>query len=104
MFKPLASLSAASLLALGACAPTPSAQPVPVEETPVIVDVDAGPQCRHEDWQSYVGKPRQSLPAAPEGMVFRVLCKDCVATMDYRSNRVTFTYDDNDVITRANCG
>lgn len=102
MLKPMMSLAALTVLMLGACAPTPS--PAPVAEQPAIVDVDGQGQCKAEDWQSYVGKPRQSLPAAPEGMVFRVLCKECAATMDYRSNRVTFSYDDDGTIIRASCG
>ena len=102
MFKAVAPLSFIAVLALGACAQTPA--PQPATDNPQIVDVDGPGQCRLEDWQSYVSKPRQSQPAAPEGIVFRVLCKDCAATMDYRSNRVSFTYDDKDIITRVACG
>ncbi|WP_297804832.1 hemolysin [uncultured Brevundimonas sp.] len=89
----------ASLAVIGAslagCASTQAPDPVVTAETG---------QCKVEDWQSYVGKPRQSLPAAPEGVVFRVLCADCMATMDYRSNRVTFTYGEDEKITRVACG
>lgn len=61
-------------------------------------------QCRIEDWQSWVGKPRSELPAAAPNLVFRVLCEECMATMDYRSDRVTFTYDDKGIISRVSCG
>ena len=61
-------------------------------------------QCRIEDWQSWVGKPRSELPAAAPHLVFRVLCEECMATMDYRSDRVTFTYDDKGIISRVSCG
>ncbi len=43
-------------------------------------------------------------PQAPQGLVFRQACSTCAVTMDYRSDRVTFTYDDNGIITRASCG
>ena len=76
----------------------------PVDKGPTILDPNGPNQCRAQDWQSYVGKPRQSLPEAPQGMRFRVLCSTCAATMDYISSRVTFTYDDNGIITRASCG
>lgn len=103
MAKLFSALLGGAFLALSACAPTPTAQPVPVDD-PVIRDVSGPVQCKLEDWQSYVGKPRQSLPTAPAGLRFRVLCKDCMATMDYRTDRVNFTYDDKDIITRVTCG
>lgn len=90
-------------LAMAACAPMPATQHAPVDD-PVVRDVSGPVQCNLQDWQSYVGKPRQSLPAAPQGLRFRVLCKDCMATMDFRTDRVNFTYDDKDIITRVTCG
>lgn len=95
MFKVL---SAALILSgsLVACAP--------VAKEPVIHNVESDGQCRVSDWESYVGKLRQSLPAAPDGLSFRVLCKECAATMDYRSDRVNFVYGDDDRITRVTCG
>lgn len=100
MFKAV-SMALVMGAALVAC--TPAQQAAPSDDLPIIKDGE-GRQCVMEDWQSWVGKNRQSLPAAPEGMTFRVLCKECAATMDYRENRVTFSYDDNNIITRVACG
>ena len=86
-------------VALSACAPTQEAAPAPGgEATPVA--------CKAGDYQEYVGRNRSTIPAdAPRGRIFRVLCSSCAATMDYRDNRVTFTYDDSsNLITRVSCG
>ena len=86
-------------MALAACAPTQNATPAPgAEATPVA--------CKAGDYQEYVGRNRSTIPAdAPRGRIFRVLCSSCAATMDYRDNRVTFTYDDSsNLITRVSCG
>lgn len=100
--KSILTLSAAAgFLALAACAPTQGgggATPAPGgEATPVA--------CKASDYQDYVGRNRSTIPTAPEGRIFRVLCSSCAATMDYRDNRVTFTYDDKtEVVTRVSCG
>lgn len=89
----------AGAVALSACAPTQEAAPAPgVEPTPVA--------CKASDYQEYVGRNRSTIPAdAPRGRIFRVLCSSCAATMDFRDNRVNFTYDDKtNVVTRVSCG
>ena len=89
----------AGAVALSACAPTQDAAPAPgAEPTPVA--------CKAGDYQEYVGRNRSTSPAdAPRGRIFRVLCSSCAATMDYRDNRVNFTYDDKtNVVTRVSCG
>ena len=87
----------AGAVALSACAPSQEFAPG-VEPTPVA--------CKASDYQEYVGRNRSTIPAdAPRGRIFRVLCSSCAATMDYRENRVTFTYDDQtNVVTRVSCG
>ncbi|MNE04710.1 hemolysin [uncultured Brevundimonas sp.] len=87
----------AGAVALSACAPTQEVAPGG-EPTPVA--------CKASDYQEYVGRNRSVIPAdAPQGRIFRVLCSSCAATMDYRENRVTFTYDDQtNVVTRVSCG
>lgn len=104
MFKAISTVSAVVFLALSACAPTTtSTSPVTSDEP--IRSADGTGQCRIEDWKSWEGKSRQSLPSAPQGLVFRVLCDTCAATMDYRQNRVTFTYNEaTQNITRVSCG
>lgn len=85
----------AGAVALSACAPSmiaPGGEPTPV-------------MCKAGDYQEYVGRNRSTIPEAPAGRIFRVLCSSCAATMDYRDNRVTFTYDDTtNVVTRVSCG
>ena len=99
--KSLPTLSAAAgFLALAACAPTSGggATPTPGGETTAVA-------CKAGDYQDYVGRNRSAIPAAPQGRIFRVLCSSCAATMDYRANRVSFTYDDKtEVVTRVSCG
>lgn len=99
MFKAVSMVSAAAFLALAACAPTPMTTDEPIRSA------DGTGQCRIEDWKSYEGKTRQSLPTAPQGLVFRVLGSTDAATMDYRQDRVNFTYDEaTQKITRVSCG
>ncbi|MFZ4163969.1 hemolysin [Brevundimonas sp. NPDC058933] len=88
----------AGALALSACAPT--------QEVTSGSGSEAAPvACKASDYQEYVGRNRSTIPAAPAGRIFRVLCSSCAATMDYRDNRVTFTYDDKtDLVTRVSCG
>lgn len=85
-------------MALAACAPTQNATPAPgAEATPVA--------CKAGDYQEYVGRNRSTIPAAPAGRIFRTLCSSCAATMDFRDNRVNFTYDDKtSIVTRVSCG
>ena len=87
-------------LALSACAPT---------ETPAAGAAPGGDSafkgCKVEDYQAYVGRNRSTVPSAPEGQTFRVLCTTCAATMDYRENRVNFVYDEaTGVIQQVKCG
>ena len=95
----LSSMMAAGL-ALSACAPTETAE--------TIMTPGAGAAfkaCKVEDYQAYVGRNRSTVPSAPEGQTFRVLCTTCAATMDYRENRVNFVYDEGSgVIQQVKCG
>ena len=94
----VSTLMAASALAVSACAPVQTAEPSPGSDA-------AFKACKVSDYQSYVGRNRSAIPTAPAGQTFRVLCTTCAATMDYRENRVTFTYDDKtDLVTRVSCG
>lgn len=88
------------LVAGAACAPVEDA-------TQIVTPGQDGPikACRVEDYQRYVGANRSTVPAAPQGQVFRSLCSTCAATMDYRENRVNFVYDDaTGVIKEVKCG
>lgn len=88
----------ASAVALSACAPMQESAPAAGGEAAPVT-------CKASDYQEYVGRNRSTIPTAPAGRIFRVLCSTCAATMDYRDNRVTFTYDDKtNVVTRVSCG
>jgi hypothetical protein len=88
----------AGAVALSACAPTQETAPSPGGEAAPVA-------CKASDYQEYVGRNRSTIPTAPAGRIFRVLCSSCAATMDYRDNRVSFTYDDKtDIVTRVSCG
>ena len=92
-------VSIVGALALGACAQTPSVA------TPPTGSDAAFKACKVEDYQSYVGRNRSTIPAAPEGQSFRVLCTTCAATMDYRETRVNFVYDEaTNIVREVKCG
>ncbi|TFW10962.1 hemolysin [Brevundimonas intermedia] len=94
----LSTLAAVAALALSACAPTQTVDPTPGSDT-------AFKACKVEDYQSYVGRNRSTIPTAPEGQTFRVLCTTCAATMDYRENRVNFVYDEaTSIVREVKCG
>ena len=96
----ISSVLAAGALALGACAPTQDAATPPASGP----NADFKP-CRVADYQRYVGQNRSTVPTAPQGQVFRVLCTTCPATMDYRENRVTFVFDEaTNIIRDVKCG
>ena len=94
----LSTLLAAGALAVSACAPLQIAEPGPGSDTGFKA-------CKVSDYQSYVGRNRSTIPTAPAGQTFRVLCTTCAATMDYRENRVNFVYDEATTIVReVKCG
>lgn len=94
----LSTLMAVGALALSACAPVQTANPTP----------GSGPAlkaCKVEDYQSFVGRNRSTIPTAPAGQIFRVLCTTCAATMDYREERVNFVYDEaTNIVREVTCG
>lgn len=61
--------------------------------------------CQAGDYQNLVGRNRSDIPEAPAGRSFRVACSTCPVTMDYRDNRVTFSFDQaTGRIERVSCG
>lgn len=86
-------------LAVAACAPTPNMDPAPPASP------DEPDQCRASQYQSWVGRNRSELPAAPAGEVWRVTCSTCPVTMDYNPRRLNIVYDDaSGVIRSVRCG
>lgn len=85
-------VAVAGLAACNGATPPPSGEPTPIA-------------CKATDYQDYVGRQRSDIPAAPAGRIFRVLCSTCAATMDFRENRVNFTFDEaTGRVTRVSCG
>lgn len=94
----VSTLLAAGALTVWACAPVQTAEPAPGSDT-------AFKACKVSDYQSYVGRNRSTIPTAPAGQSFRVLCTTCAATMDYRENRVNFVYDEaTNIVREVKCG
>ena len=83
--------AAAALALLAACATPP----------PAVVDPPRGPAlppasvdtCRAATYADLLGEDYRSVPAAPEGRVFRVVCTTCPMTMDFNPDRVNFMYE-----------
>lgn len=95
----LSATLSAGVLGLAACAPTSPVTP------PMTGPETAFKPCKVEDYQAYVGRNRSTVPTAPEGQTFRVLCTTCPATMDYRENRVNFVYEEpSGVVRQVKCG
>ena len=95
----LSATLSAGVLGLAACAPTSPVTP------PMTGPETAFKPVKVEDYQAYVGRNRSTVPTAPEGQTFRVLCTTCPATMDYRENRVNFVFDQaTGVIQQVKCG
>ena len=95
----VSTLLAAGALALSACATTQTTTP------PTSGSETAFKACKVEDYQSYVGRNRSTIPTAPAGQTFRVLCTTCPATMDYRENRVNFVFDEaTNTVKDVKCG
>ncbi|WP_312598968.1 hemolysin [Brevundimonas sp.] len=95
----VSTLLAAGALALSACAPTQTTTP------PTSGSEPAFKACKVEDYQSYVGRNRSTIPSAPTGQTFRILCTTCPATMDYRENRVNFVFDEaTNIVKDVKCG
>ncbi|MEJ8405020.1 hemolysin [Brevundimonas vesicularis] len=94
----VSTLLAAGALVASACAPVETAEPASGSDT-------AFKACKVSDYQSYVGRNRSTIPTAPAGQTFRVLCTTCAATMDYRENRVNFVYDEaTNIVREVKCG
>ena len=97
---PVAALTLALLTACATPAPvvvTPPAQPPlppPSEDT-----------CRAATYADTLGDDYRTVPPAPEGRVFRVVCTTCAMTMDFNAQRLNFFYDQTTgKVVRLSCG
>lgn len=60
--------------------------------------------CGMESLQTYVGRPRTSVPRSVLGDNFRVLGPDSITTMEFRADRLTVRIDRQDRIESISCG
>lgn len=97
----------AALIALSGCVSEPSAPPPappPPRPAPPPL-VDANDKCGAAAAQGFVGRSRSEIPVPVRPDKQRVLCTTCVATMDFREDRLNFFYDaDTGIVTRVTCG
>ena len=99
----------AALIALSGCVsepPAPPPAPPPPRPAPPPPPVaDANDKCGAAAAQRFVGRPRSEIPVPVRPDKQRVLCTTCMATMDFREDRLNFFYDaDTGVVKRVTCG
>ncbi|OJY74093.1 MAG: hypothetical protein BGP09_27230 [Rhizobium sp. 60-20] len=64
-----------------------------------------GDQCRASEFQRFVGKPLDRLPAKPADATWRLTCSTCAATSDLGWTRMNVTYDEKTrTIAEIACG
>lgn len=73
--------------------------------SPMTPPVSEAGQCKADQYQSWVGRNRSELPAAPAGETWRVTCTTCPVTMDFNPNRLNILFDQQtNVIREVKCG
>ena len=98
---PTVPTAAFTLALLAACATTPpdtashpTQPPLPKEDT-----------CRAATYADKLGDDYRTVPTAPAGEVFRVVCTTCPMTMDFNAQRLNFFYEQSTgKIVRLSCG
>ena len=101
--KPTVPTVALALVLLAGCAtPTPVVVSPPPEPA---IPPPGDDTCHAATYATYLGDDYRTVPAAPEGRVFRVVCTTCAMTMDFNSGRLNFFYDEaSGKIVRLTCG
>lgn len=69
--------------------------------TDMTEDEDA---CGASQYQDLVGQPRSEAEAVDWPEPFRIVGPDTAVTMDFNPERINIVYDENDVVTRIDCG
>lgn len=97
--------------AIAACStPSGSAGPAaPAPDDPGVKPIDAGPACRPEGLDAYVGKPAteavlEELRTRSGARHLRVGKPGMAMTMDFRQDRLTLHVDADNRITSLSCG
>lgn len=98
----------AALVVLSGCVsepPAPPPAPPPPRPAPSPPPADANDKCGAAAAQGFVGRPRSEIPVPVRPDKQRVLCTTCVATMDFREDRLNFFYDaDTGIVKKITCG
>ena len=103
---PIAVLSLALLTACATPLPAPAPPPAPGMPPPSAALPPASEDsCRAADYASTLGDDYRTVPAAPPGRVFRVVCTTCAMTKDLNVQRLNFFYDaSTGRVVRLSCG
>ena len=107
----IAFTAAFSFALLTACATpppvviTPPPGPAPAPAPGPTLPPPSEDTCTAANYSSWVGEDYRTVPPAPQGRVFRVVCTTCAMTMDFNAQRLNFIYDQatGDVV-RLTCG
>jgi hypothetical protein len=107
--RPTAPLAALSFVVLSACAtplPAPSTPPAPGTPPPSAAMPPAGEDtCGAATYAPKLGDDYRTVPPAPAGRDFRVVCTTCPTTKDYSAQRLNFFYDQaTGEVVRLTCG
>lgn len=99
----------AAMIVLSGCVSEPPAPPPmpppPRPSPPTPPPTDSKDQCGAAAAQRFVGRPRSEIPVPVRPDKQRVLCTTCMATMDFREDRLNFFYDaDTGIVKRVTCG
>ena len=103
---PIAPTAALLLALLAACATPAAAPPAPGASPPLAGIPPAGEDtCGAATYASSLGDDYRTVPPAPAGRVFRVVCTTCATTRDLNPQRLNFFYDaSTGEVVRLSCG
>jgi len=60
--------------------------------------------CGASRFQSLIGRHQNDIDRASLPSATRILCHDCMATMDFRPDRLNVELDEREVVTKVRCG
>lgn len=84
---------------------TPAPVVRPVTPPPAPVYEPPAPNCRADQHQHLVGRPRSEIPVPTDPSRQRVACTTCPVTQDYREDRLNFFFDaDTGIVKEVRCG
>lgn len=69
-----------------------------------LSEAQAPDTCGAQSWQRFLGKTEAEFRAAGPKPPFRVVCHDCMVTMDYNPKRLNVKLDKAGRIAEITCG